>query len=64
MTIYLPIYDIDNHTAQEQDSLFWCHAVMRLQFARALSFACRSRLQILLGDYSTVGLYCTTITQQ
>jgi len=64
MTVYLPVYDIDNHTAQEPGSLFWCHAMMRLQFARALSFACRGRLRTLLEDCSTVGLYCATITRQ
>ena len=57
MTVSLPVYDTDNHTAQELDSLFWCHAVVRLQFARALCFACRGRLRTLLADCSTVGLY-------
>jgi len=37
---------------------------MRLQFARALSFACRGRLRTLLADCSTDGLYCATITRQ
>jgi len=64
MTVYLSVYDTDNHTAQESSSLFWCHAVMRLQFARALSFACRGRLCTLLADCSTVGLYCATTTRQ
>jgi len=64
MTVYLSVYDTDNHTAQEPDSLFWCHAMMRLQFARTLSFACRRTLRTLLADCSTVGLYCATITLQ
>jgi len=64
MTVYLPVYHTDNHTAQESGSLFWCHAMMRLQFARALSFACRGRLRTLLADCSTVRLYCVTITRQ
>jgi len=64
MTVYLPVYDIDNHTAQKPGSLFWCHAMMRLQFARALFFACRGRLRTLLANCSTVDLYCATITRQ
>jgi len=64
LTVYLSVYDTDHHTAQEPSSLFWCHAMMRLQFTRALSFACRSRLRTLLADCSTVGLYCATITRQ
>jgi len=30
MTVYLPVYGTDNHTAQEPGSLFWCHAMMIL----------------------------------
>ena len=31
MTVYLPVW----HIAQEPRSLFWCHAVMGLQFTHA-----------------------------
>ena len=55
-------YDTD--TAQEPGSLFWCHAMMSLQFAHVRSFACRGRLQNLLADCSTIGLYCVKITRQ
>jgi len=34
-------YDID--TAQEPRSLFWCHAMMSLQFIHVHSFACKGR---------------------
>jgi len=27
MAVYLPVYNIDNHTAQEPGSLFWWHAI-------------------------------------
>ena len=64
MTVYLPVYDTDNHTAQEPGSLFWCHATMSFKLARALSFTCWSRLRNLLADCSTVGLYCATLTRQ
>jgi len=29
--------------AQESGSLFWCHAVLSLQFTHVRSFACRHR---------------------
>jgi len=38
-------YDTD--TAQEPGSQFWCHAMMRLQFAHVRSFAFRGRLRNL-----------------
>jgi len=41
------------HTAQEPGSLFWCHAVMRLQITRARSLACRSRSG--LPDWPFIG---------
>jgi len=37
------ISQYDTHTAQGPGSLYWCHAVMRLQITRARSFACRGR---------------------
>jgi len=64
MTVDLSVYDTDNHAAQEPGSMFWCHAMIILQFGRALSFACRGRLRTLLADCSAVGLYCATITRQ
>jgi len=33
----------DTHKAQEPGSLFWCHAVLILQFTHVRSFACRHR---------------------
>jgi len=38
---FISHYDTD--VAQEPRSLFWCHAVMSLQFARVRSFACEGR---------------------
>jgi len=51
----------DTHTAQEPGSLFWCHAVMNLQFTHVRSFACRGSLPNLREDCFTVGFYCATI---
>ena len=48
VAVYLPVYETVTHTAQEPDSLFGRHAMMRLQFTRALSFACKGRLLTLL----------------
>jgi len=59
-TVYVPVYD--THTAQEPGSLFWCDAVMGLQFTHVCSFACRGRLWNLRADCSTVGLYCVKNT--
>jgi len=55
MTVYLPAW----HTLhKESASLFWCHAVMKLQFTHVRSFACRGRLRNLRADCFTVRLYC------
>jgi len=51
-------------TAQESGSLFWCQAIMRLQFAHVRSFTCRGKLWNLLVDCSIVGLYCVTVPWQ
>jgi len=52
------------NTAQDPGSLFWCQAMMSLQFTHVRSFVCGGRLQKLRADCSTVGLYCVTITWQ
>ena len=52
------------HTAQEPGSLFWCHAVMSLQFTHIRSFACRNRLRNLRANFFTGSFYCVTITWQ
>ena len=39
MTVYLLV----GHTAQEPGSLFWCHAVMSLQFTHVRYFTCSGR---------------------
>jgi len=38
------------HTAQEPGSLFWCHAVLSLQFTHVCSFACKDKLPYLRRD--------------
>ena len=53
---------LDTDTAQEPGSLFWCHTIIRLQFAHVRSFACKGKLRNLLADCSAVGLYCATVT--
>jgi len=54
----------DTHTAQEPDSLFWCHPAMSFQSTHVRSFACRGRLRNMRAHYSIVGLYCVTMTWQ
>jgi len=49
-------------TAQEPGTLFWCHAVASLQLTHVHSFACKGRLRNVRPLFSTVGLYCVTIT--
>jgi len=44
--------------------LFWCHAVMSLQFTHVPLPTCIGRLRNLRADCSTIGLYCATITLQ
>jgi len=46
------------------DSLFWCYALMSLQFTPVRSYACGGRWSNLRAVCSTVGLYCVTITWQ
>jgi len=46
------------HTAQKPASLFWCYAVMSLQFTHVYSFLCRLTLWNLGAHYSTVSLSC------
>jgi len=45
-------YATDLHCSQEPGSQFWCHAMMRLQFAHVRSFACRGRLRNFLMQCS------------
>ena len=58
------IFRYDSYIAQEPGSLFWCHAVMSLQFTHVPSFACWGRLRNLRADCSTVVLYYVTIIWQ
>jgi len=62
MTVYLPARH--SHTAQEPGSLFWCHAVMSLQFTHVRSLACGGSLPNLRADCFTVIPYCVAITWQ
>jgi len=50
--------------AEEPASLFWCDAMMSLQFTHGHSFVCRLTLWNLLAHCSTVALCCVTITRQ
>jgi len=47
------ICQYDTRSALEPGSLFWCHAVMSLQFTHVHFFACRGRLPKL-----AIGLFC------
>jgi len=56
----------DTHAAKELISLFWCPAVMSLQFTHVRSFAGRGHVAKLSRElfYCTVRLYCVTKTWQ
>jgi len=48
------VYRHGTHTAQEPVSLFWCDAVMSLQFIHVHSFVCRPTLPYLRAHCSIV----------
>ena len=43
ITVYLPVPHLTRLHLQEPGSLFWCHAVLSLQFTHVGSFACKHR---------------------
>jgi len=58
------MYQYDTHTARKPGSLFWCYALMSMQFTPVLSYARRGIWSNLRAVCSTVGLYCVTKTCQ
>jgi len=55
-------YDTD--TAQEPGSLFWCHAMMRLQFTHVRSFVSRKSYCKTWEHIVLFGFHCVRITRQ
>ena len=61
-TLYLPVWH--SHCTKAAASLFWCDAVMSLQFTHVYSFTCRFTLRNLRALRSTLSLICVKITWQ
>jgi len=58
MAVYLPVWY--SHCTRATFTVWWCHALVSLQFTHVRSFGYRDRLQNSRADCSTVGLYCVT----